>query len=54
MDLIGHLSKCNVAFAMYIYVHYNYRVNEIIFFIFRDCLIQKKIISSKNIILKKL
>lgn len=28
MGLIGHLSKCSVAFTMYIYVHYNYKANE--------------------------
>lgn len=33
MGLIGHLSKCSVAFTMYIYVHYNYKANEIIFII---------------------
>lgn len=33
MGLIGHLSRCSVAFEMYIYVHYNYEANEIIFII---------------------
>lgn len=28
--LIGHLSNCCVAFAMYINVHYNYKATEII------------------------
>lgn len=29
--LIGHLSNCCGAFAMYIHVQYDYRANEIVF-----------------------
>lgn len=29
MGLIGHMSSCSMAFAMYFHVHYDYRDNEI-------------------------
>lgn len=31
MGLIGHLSNCSAAVAMYVYKHYNYKPKEIIF-----------------------
>lgn len=64
MGLIGHLSKCSVAFTMYIYVHYNYKAyyswslflkNFRLNFFFENCCITydditEQILSTKKII----